>query len=346
MGKKRNKPRFLLLSCTLLSLLLTFGGGKMYAEDGRLANTVETVEAAEYFAASSKIEADRIWSPSDVSEAEESVSLPSVSQQGIGQDEASAPVAIEYDSLFSTLAILVGVLLLVVLLLVFISANLVNLVRIRDGKEPFTLAATFAQTKKMALDPFVAVGGNLVVVIIASLIVVPQARSVGYQQGYAPDQPIKFSHKLHAGQYEVDCKYCHTGTVKGKNAWIPSVNVCMNCHKGVQEGPKYGKEEIAKVRLAYEENMPIEWVRIHNLPDLVYFNHQQHVVVGNLECQTCHGPVEEMEKVYQWAPLSMGWCINCHRETEVDKKLYESLGRPDVEVVADIGGINCARCHY
>lgn len=174
---------------------------------------------------------------------------------------------------------------------------------------------------------------------------------VGIQKGYAPKQPIAFSHKLHAGQYEIDCNYCHTGVRKSKSANIPSANICMNCHGQIlTESP-----EIQKIYAAIENNRPIEWVRVHNLPDLAYFNHAQHVEVGGQECQTCHGEIQEMEVVEQHAPLTMGWCINCHKETNVNTKgnaYYDNL----VELhsqhssqplkVEDIGGLECAKCHY
>lgn len=275
-----------------------------------------------------------------------------VSDFGFGQEAVeyssskTDKVTSDYDDLYLSLAVIVGVLFLVVLLLVFVSANLINLIRVREGKEAFSLKGTIAYSKELALNPFIATGGNLVVFVIGLVIIVPIARGVGLSQGYQPDQPIWFSHAIHAGQYEIDCQYCHTGASKGKNAWIPSTNVCMNCHKAIKEGSISGEKEIAKIYQSYETNTPIEWVRIHNLPDLSYFNHQQHVVAGGLECQTCHGPIEEMDVVYQWAPLSMGWCINCHRETEVNPELYEKLGRTDVHTVEDIGGLQCARCHY
>jgi hypothetical protein len=191
---------------------------------------------------------------------------------------------------------------------------------------------------------------------------------VGLEQGYQPEQPIAFSHALHAGENQIDCQYCHYGAEKGKHSNIPSVSLCMNCHMYVQEGSKYGTEEIDKIYAAvgfdretsqyidgYEQK-PVKWVRIHNLPDLAYFNHAQHVNAGNIECQTCHGPVQEMEEVYQYSPLTMGWCINCHRETEVDVKdngyyeeMHEKLkakhgdGKITVEM---IGGLECGKCHY
>jgi mono/diheme cytochrome c family protein/cytochrome c553 len=175
--------------------------------------------------------------------------------------------------------------------------------------------------------------------------------TIGIQQNYQPTQPIAFSHKIHAGQYEIDCNYCHTGVNISKSANIPSVNICMNCHNAIETD----KPEIQKILSAYEENRPIEWVRVHNLPDLAYFNHKQHVAVGGLDCATCHGPIEEMDVVYQYSELTMGWCINCHRETEVSSKgndyykklveLHNSSSKKPM-TVEDIGGLECSKCHY
>ena len=175
--------------------------------------------------------------------------------------------------------------------------------------------------------------------------------TVGIQQNYQPTQPIAFSHKIHAGQYEIDCNYCHTGVNISKSANIPSVNICMNCHNAINTD----KPEIQKILTAYEENRPIEWVRVHNLPDLAYFNHKQHVAIGGLDCATCHGPIEEMDVVYQYSELTMGWCINCHRETEVSSKgndyykklveLHNSSSKKPM-TVEDIGGLECSKCHY
>jgi mono/diheme cytochrome c family protein len=176
--------------------------------------------------------------------------------------------------------------------------------------------------------------------------------NVGVQQGYQPEQPIAFSHKIHAGQYQIDCQYCHTGVRKSASANIPSANICMNCHSAIKtESP-----EIQKIYAAVDNNRPIEWVRVHNLPDLAYFNHAQHVQVGGLECENCHGPIEEMEVVAQWSKLTMGWCINCHRETPLNTegngyydKLVEthnSVRGKEVFTVEMNGGLECAKCHY
>ncbi|KAB7731676.1 c-type cytochrome [Rudanella paleaurantiibacter] len=188
-------------------------------------------------------------------------------------------------------------------------------------------------------------------VLVVAKEVVDGAFSVGIQQGYAPKQPIQYSHKLHAGQYQIDCNYCHTGVNKGKSATIPAANICMNCHGVIKkESP-----EIQKIYTAIEENRPIEWIRVHNLPDLAYFNHAQHVNVGNIQCQTCHGEIEKMEVVEQRSSLTMGWCIDCHRKTEVNTKdnaYYDKLVALHAKEtkeplkVANIGGLECSKCHY
>lgn len=173
--------------------------------------------------------------------------------------------------------------------------------------------------------------------------------AVGVQEGYAPAQPIAFSHKIHAGQYEIECQYCHTGVMKSASANIPSANICMNCHSQI----KIDSKEIQKIYAAVENDQPIEWVRVHNLPDLAYFNHAQHVNVGQLDCTNCHGEVAEMEVIEQASNLTMGWCINCHRETELktkDNAYYDKLvelhNSKEPMTVEDNGGLECAKCHY
>ena len=191
---------------------------------------------------------------------------------------------------------------------------------------------------------------------------------IGVAQNYQPEQPIAFSHQLHAGEQGIDCNYCHHSARESKHSGIPSANVCMNCHTYINEGrSEEGTKEINKIYaaigfdpnsktyIAGYEQKPIEWVRIHNLPDLAYFNHSQHVNVAGLDCQTCHGPVEEMDVVYQYSKLTMGWCINCHREEEIDtdNPYYHDLYDKWIdkyhgeEITVDmIGGRECAKCHY
>jgi len=184
---------------------------------------------------------------------------------------------------------------------------------------------------------------------------------------YHPEQPIAFSHKIHAGDNAINCQYCHSGVERSKTAGIPSVNVCMNCHKGISKGPTTGTAEIAKIYEAAgwdpdkgeynKPQRPIKWIKVHNLQDFVFFSHQQHVKVGKQECATCHGEVKEMTTVAQVKPLTMGWCIDCHRKTEVpgmkDNPYYESLHKRLAEkykgqpiTVDKMGGIDCVRCHY
>lgn len=182
-------------------------------------------------------------------------------------------------------------------------------------------------------------------------------------QGYQPVQPIKFPHDLHAGVMKIDCQYCHSGAYKSKNASIPSLNICMNCHKTVKtESPEIHKIYDA---LGYDPSTqkydstkahPMQWVRVHNLPDLVYFNHSQHVKVGKIRCQQCHGPIETMKEVYQYSPLTMKWCIQCHKRTQVDYKgnayydkmvaVHDLIKRGEKVTVKQMGGIECGKCHY
>jgi len=206
---------------------------------------------------------------------------------------------------------------------------------------------------------------------------------VGVDQGYAPIQPIHYSHKIHAGDNKIECKYCHSSARVSKHSGVPALNVCMNCHKSIYEykgnpeGPSaedlangYTNEFYTKeIKKLYEavgwdeenqsytgESKPVEWIRIHNLPDFAYFNHSQHVSVAGIECQTCHGPVEEMEIMYQFSPLTMGWCINCHRETNVKvegnayyEKIHSELSKKygvDKLTAAQMGGLECGKCHY
>jgi hypothetical protein len=194
--------------------------------------------------------------------------------------------------------------------------------------------------------------------LVIGAIIVQDALGFNLSQDYGPVQPIKFSHLIHATDNQIECNYCHPGVLKGKNAEIPPVSLCMNCHKHQQEGTRTGKFEIRKVVQAAEDSVAIRWVRIHNLPDFTYFNHMQHVTIGGVECITCHGDVENMHIVSQVEDLSMGWCIKCHDETKVDfsndyyKTYYPALndslltGRIDSIMVSDINGRECSVCHY
>jgi mono/diheme cytochrome c family protein len=224
--------------------------------------------------------------------------------------------------------------------------------------------------------------------ILAGYWIANGAIEMGRQQNYKPEQPIFYSHKVHAGINQINCLYCHAGAEKSKHAMVPSTNVCMNCHKqineytGEAEHPLYNEEGekingTEQIQLLYKyagwdpakkdyirdekgaiQATPIKWTKIHNLPDHVYFNHSQHVAVGKVPCQQCHGPIQEMDEVYQFSPLSMGWCINCHRQTKVQfennnyysifEKYHQELKdkKRDGVTVEEIGGLECQRCHY
>jgi len=203
---------------------------------------------------------------------------------------------------------------------------------------------------------------NVIVILISAFIIteitVVEAKNLGRQPGYEPDQPILFSHKIHAGDNQIDCKYCHITVTQSKHAGIPSVNLCMNCHTAVRNGRNTGTVEIAKIYSAIETGKPIQWIKVHNLPDHSYFNHAQHVVTGKVQCESCHGDVKTMDRIRQMQPLSMGWCIDCHRKTQVQftengyyqkfVKLHEELksGKRTRITVEDVGGTECSKCHY
>lgn len=202
-----------------------------------------------------------------------------------------------------------------------------------------------------------------IIIILVSLFVLGEltyveAKALGRQEGYSPDQPVWFSHKVHAGQNKIDCLYCHHTATESKSAGIPGTNVCMNCHNVIKTGKITGTEEIAKVVDSWNTGKPIEWVRVHNLPDHVFFSHAQHVNAGKRQCQECHGPVEEMDRIVQVQNLGMGWCIHCHRNTPVqfnENGFYKeyvryheefNAGKRSRVTVDDIGGNNCQTCHY
>jgi mono/diheme cytochrome c family protein len=229
-------------------------------------------------------------------------------------------------------------------------------------------------------NTFLQVMSTIFVLLMGAYLGFGTLFKVGVNEGYMPLQPIAFSHKIHSGENKIECQYCHSSAKHSKHSGIPSVNVCMNCHKNIAEvaegtkvewdGITYGKteldKEIAKVydaagwdteALEYTgETKPIKWIRIHNLPDFAYFNHSQHVTVAGVKCQKCHGPVEEFDEMRQYSPLTMGWCIDCHRETNVNlkgneyyDKIHKELAKKyDVEkvTIAQLGGLECGKCHY
>ncbi|HEY0042452.1 MAG TPA: c-type cytochrome [Flavisolibacter sp.] len=223
--------------------------------------------------------------------------------------------------------------------------------------------------------------------VVGGFFVAKSAIGLGRQQGYQPEQPIYFSHKVHAGINQINCLYCHNSAWEGRHAGIPTLNICMNCHKSInayEKGPQLVDEEGKEINGTREieklyqyagftpgpgavwdpsKAKSPEWIKIHNLPDHVYFNHAQHTRVGGVACQSCHGNIQEMDKVYQASELSMGWCINCHRESKVAfnysdssgnqfysiyEKFHNDLrsGKMDSVSVKDIGGLECQKCHY
>lgn len=146
--------------------------------------------------------------------------------------------------------------------------------------------------------------------LAVALAVLGAAACEPTNQGFAPTQPISYSHAVHAGGMRIPCQYCHFTAERGRFAGIPPAQICMNCHTQVlKEHP-----EVVKVRMAIERDEPIRWVRVHKLPDFVFFQHEPHVAHG-VACQTCHGPIETMGRVTQVAPLTMGWCLECHRRS-------------------------------
>ena len=274
--------------------------------------------------------------------------------------------------------ILTLVLAVIALILLQVNSSLRKLSEEKDGiirSEP----VPFYRNKSYIMM------GVLVLFCLGGYITINAAIGLGRMKNYQPDQPIYYSHKVHAGTNQISCLYCHGGAQDSKHANIPSVNVCMNCHMAIKEykGDAIFQENgmqvngTAEIQKLYKyagwnpENkkydkpgQPIEWIRIHNLPDHVYFNHSQHVKVGKQVCQTCHGPIQEMPQVYQYAELSMGWCINCHRESKVNfynkesgegnkfYSIYEKFHQDikdkklDSVTVEKIGGTECQKCHY
>jgi mono/diheme cytochrome c family protein len=247
-------------------------------------------------------------------------------------------------------------------------------------KTPGSLATLKEVWAGLKQNTFLHVVGTIFLLLVSAYIGFGTLFSIGVDQGYQPVQPIAFSHKIHAGENKVDCQYCHSSAKHSKHSGIPSVNVCMNCHKNIAEvaegteveynGVILRKNELDKeIQKIYDaagwdvenleytgETKPIKWIRIHNLPDHVNFVHAQHVTVAGVDCKQCHGPVEEMDEMYQYSPLTMGWCIDCHRETNVDlkgnpyyekihKQLAEKYGTKEV-TIAQLGGLECGKCHH
>jgi mono/diheme cytochrome c family protein len=275
--------------------------------------------------------------------------------------------------------IILGALVLVMAILVvmlFLVNNVLKKVAKANGIEVAPQEARTSIWQAFIKNQFLILVTAIFLLLASAYFVYGFLMQVGVDEGYEPIQPIHYSHRIHAGDNEINCKYCHSSARVSKHSGIPSLNVCMNCHKNIAEvaestaTPEYSKafydEQIQKLYKAVGwdqasqtytgKTEPVKWVRIHNLPDFVYFNHAQHVTVAGIECQTCHGPVETYEIQKQFAPLTMGWCINCHRKTEVKMegneyytKIHEELSKKygvDKLTAAQMGGLECGKCHY
>lgn len=277
-------------------------------------------------------------------------------------------------------------LIMAIIALILMQVNS-NLKKLSDDKEGILRPEPVAFYKNKAYITLFSV----VLFLVGGYFVVNGLVDYGRQKDYQPDQPIYYSHKVHAGINQINCLYCHNSAADSKHATIPSVNVCMNCHKTInayEKGPKLFREDGTEVNGTKEieklysfagfdpknanawdpsKAKPIPWTKIHNLPDHVYFNHAQHIKAGNVQCQTCHGEITAMDEVYQFSELSMGWCVNCHRQSKVDFYKVDSTGRTtgnkfysiyerfhndiksgkmDSVTVKDIGGLECQKCHY
>jgi len=281
----------------------------------------------------------------------------------------------------STLLYGILTLILAVIMMVLLQVNS-SLKKMADDKEgvPASEPIPFYRNKVYIASVV------LILFVLGGYWVVEGAIGLGRQQGYQPVQPIFYSHRVHAGINQISCLYCHSNAMDSRHATVPPLNVCMNCHAAINDythGPKLyredgsevdGTQEIQKLysytgydpktgKYNMEDAKPVEWVKIHNLPDHVFFSHAQHTRAGQVQCQTCHGPITEMDEVKQFAPLSMGWCINCHRTTRVNfpdssgngnkfYSIYERFhkdlrtGKMDSVTVENIGGTECQKCHY
>jgi len=266
---------------------------------------------------------------------------------------------------------ILGLTLLVFLIIVFFAAATTQK-PVADGEEEDEKVL-----QSLVKSPFLRFLTVIFVLLAGAWFLFSWLMQIDVNEGYQPIQPIVFSHAVHAGDNKIDCQYCHSSAKHSKTSGIPTANVCMNCHKSITEynGELFGdysKEDLdAEIQKIYDaigwdketltyiegyKQKPIEWVRIHNLADFVYYNHAQHVTVAGFDCQKCHGPVEEMHEMYQFSPLTMGWCIECHRDTEIDLedndyylKIHEQLAKKygvEKVTVAQMGGIECGKCHY
>jgi mono/diheme cytochrome c family protein len=302
---------------------------------------------------------------------------PAAGAAGAAEGDPSKTTYNEDDSsiLYGILTLILAVVALVMLQ---VNSNLKKLADDKDGAAAHEPIPFYRNKSYITLL-------TLILFIVGGYYVVRGAIGLGRNQDYQPVQPIYYSHAVHAGKNQISCLYCHGGAMEGKHANIPSIGTCMNCHMTINEytGAKIFREDktevdgTAEIQKIYDyagwdpatktytgNPKPVEWVKIHNLPDHVYFNHSQHTVAGKVQCQTCHGEIQKENEVKQFTDLSMGWCINCHRETKVNfvdsagtkgnqfysiyEKYHDEIKRGvrDSVTVSDIGGIECQKCHY
>ena len=307
------------------------------------------------------------------SEPKAEAAAPAAANGTAGVPGTAAPeTGISNNIILAALALVMA--MLVVML--FLVNKVLRKVASTNGIEVAPKEPTMPIWKAFARNQFLVLVTSIFLLLSGAYFVYGFLMQVGVDQNYSPIQPIHFSHRIHAGDNEINCKYCHSAARVSKNAGIPSLNVCMNCHKNIAEvaeataTPENSKafydEQIQKLYTAVGwdkttqsytgKTEPVKWVRIHNLPDFVYFNHSQHVTVGGIECQKCHGPVQEFEIQKQFAPLTMGWCIDCHRKTDVKMegneyytKIHAELSKKygvDKLTAAQMGGLECGKCHY
>jgi mono/diheme cytochrome c family protein len=292
----------------------------------------------------------------------------------VTEGSASSEGGLSNNLILGVLAFILGVLVFMLFTVKKLLKNVIESKGLEVVEEPKGISFWKALVK----NQFLMVVAAILFLLTSAYFMYGYFMQIGVDQGYEPIQPIHYSHKIHAGENGIDCKYCHSSARVSKHSGIPSLNVCMNCHKNIAEfqGSKdstyveYTKEfytgEIQKLYDAVGwdkaaqkytgKTKPVKWVRIHNLPDFVYFNHSQHVTVGGIECQKCHGEVQTYEVMKQAQPLTMGWCINCHRETNVKvedngyyKKIHEQLSKKlgvSKLTAAQMGGLECGKCHY
>ncbi len=289
-----------------------------------------------------------------------------------GGAAVGAPAESDNSLVFGILSLVLAVLAIILLQ---VNSNLKKLSDEKLGVTPQTPVPFYRNKRYIAFTA-------ILLFVLGGYYTTVGAMNLGRSKDYQPEQPIYYSHKVHAGVNQINCQYCHSGTYQGKQATLPSVNVCMNCHTAINEykGDPLVRENgeivdgTAEIKKLYKyagftegqpwdatKAQPIEWIRIHNLPDHVYFNHAQHVNAGQVACQQCHGEIQNMGEVKQFSDLSMGWCVNCHRETKVQfkdngfysiyEKYHEDIRTGKIDsakgiTVEKIGGTECQKCHY